>query len=357
MFLSLIENGIDSLNYGLNAYKDFLSLENRHANDNPTCLKVAIIMVHNGLELLLKNYIASLNELLIYDYKDDKKQEALLSEYATVLKTPGLTLEKHLLQQNLTQKTVDYSGLIKIFKCIYNPTDKEWWCLKKIGDYRNQLTHYGVNLQNEYYGILQAIHGTLDLILEGNWTHAIDFQLRKPLQQKFDDIFLQSEENLKDEWTGIHKDSFELITTSIKHWITLPEYAQLLCRQETSFDWNSPKANYDPYLEFHIKSLSTNTDYPFYTINVPFLNTTFFADDYNEDGPIYFLLDHDIKESNGKKLYIFKEPFRFNNYEYCDTKFWLEGTYKKNREVRDFSSGSFIYALNNTITSLSSTKV
>ena len=90
MFLSLADNALDSIQYGLRSYKQFLSLPNKHLDNNPTHLKVAILMIHNGVELVLKHYLSSLNELLIYDLKDDKNKELFFNAYSIILDKSSL---------------------------------------------------------------------------------------------------------------------------------------------------------------------------------------------------------------------------------------------------------------------------
>lgn len=345
MFLSLSDNAFDSIQYGLASYEQFLLLPNKHLEDNPTYLKVAIIMIHNGVELVLKYYLSCLNELLIYDLKEDKKKDLFFSAYAIRLSNPELTLEKYFLEENISIKTIDYSEVIKIFKNIYKPTDKEFWCLQKIGIYRNQVTHYGINLQNDYYGVLQSLHGVLELIFEGKLSRSLKGDKWKALSQKFDQLFINSEQQMIAEWANTHLSTFKIFTSATQKWLNESSTKQLLTQDNLSIKWSPPHNLIDH--EFNICT-SNQTNYSFYSIKVPFLNVTFFADDKHWDGPIYFLIDHNVNTSTGnstEQLYIFKEPLKYANYEYCGINFWKDPTYKSLREVRPFNEENLFYCL------------
>lgn len=355
MFLSLRDNAFDSIQYGLDSYEKFLLLPNKHLEDNPTHLKVAIIMIHNGVELVLKYYLSCLNELIIYDLKEDKKKDLFFKAYATRLSNPETTLEKYFLEQNISIKTIDYSEIIKIFKSIYSPTDKEFWCLKKIGIYRNQVTHYGINLQNDYYGVLQSLHGVLDLILEGTLSDSLERDKWKVLAHKFDGLFINSEQQMIDEWANTHLNTFKIFTSTTQKWLNESSTKDLLVQNNLSITWSPPHNSIDH--EFNIRT-SNQIDYPFYSIKIPFLNVTFFADDKYWDGPIYFLIDHNIDASTGtpnEQLYIFKEPLKYSNYEYCGINFWKDPAYKNLREVRPFNEVNLSYCLTTVLKKFSQT--
>ena len=348
MFLSLADNALDSIQYGLRSYKQFLSLPNKHLDNNPTHLKVAILMIHNGVELVLKHYLSSLNELLIYDLKDDKNKELFFNAYSIILDKSPLTLERYFLEENISMKTLDYSELIKIFNHIHKPTNKEFWCIKKLGEYRNQVTHYGINLQNDYYGVLQSLHGSLELILEGKLSKTLPADKWNPLANTFDSLFLQSEEQYINEWANNNLHIFTLISTATEEWLNSPSTISTLSQNTLTFSWSPPS---DPiYQEFYI-STSNKQTYPFYLIKVPFLNVTFFADDEDWRGPIYFLIDHNINKPKQSipQIYFFKEPLKYANYEYCDIDFWKDSSYKSIRKTMHLNKENFQYCLSETL--------
>lgn len=348
MFLSLAENAIDSIQYGLDAYQQFLKLTDKHLDNNPTHLKVAVLMVQNGVELVIKHYLSSLNELLIYDIKEDKKKQMLLDAYSIILKNPSVTLEKYFLEQNISIKTLDYSELINVFNHIYKPTAKEFWCIKKIGEYRNQLTHYGINFQNDYYGVLQSLHGSLELILEGNLSKYLPSDKLKPLALTFDSLFLQSEEKYVSEWIAQNSHIFTLTVKATEQWVSSPSTKDLLAKNNLTFRWFPPKE--PAFQEFNIYTSDAQT-YTFYSVKNPFMNVTFFANDEYPEGPIYFLIDHNINTSNQKdpQLYLFKKPLNYANFEYCNSAFWKDPAYKSIRITHTLSIEAFQECLNATL--------
>ncbi len=305
MNLSLVENGWDSLSYGLTYYESFLKLEDKYSNNNPSHLKMAIIMIHNACELFLKSYLSSINDLLIYNLNDKENKNELLSFYSKSLKDRENNLEYYLLNEKNKVKTIDYSDLVKVFNSIFPLKPKYLWGLNTIGVYRNMVTHYGINLKNEYYRVLLSIGAALGFIFEKLYKF-IKTEKSTQLYNLYDNIYIQSEEHLVEEWINSNRDNFSNITSYIDDIINTPTNQNYYNQNKIEFKWNK-NVNDDGFNEIHIHCGKLSKT--IYTIPSPFLNVTFFADDLDPDGPIYFILDH--SESKSKKdLIIFKNSKR-----------------------------------------------
>lgn len=60
MKLQLLENALDSLKFGLNFYQKFLNFDNLYDDEISGYLKMAVICIHNSVELLSKNMLSDI---------------------------------------------------------------------------------------------------------------------------------------------------------------------------------------------------------------------------------------------------------------------------------------------------------
>lgn len=332
MILSLKENGLDSLKYGLEYFNYFFKLEDKYSTENPTYLKVSIIMIHNACELILKDYVSRRNELLIYDIRDNKRKNQIMRFYSK--NNNETSLEKYVTDAGSDVKTIDYSELIEIYKVISDCDERVFSAIKQIGVYRNKITHYGIDLRNEYYGILESVKVTLDLILEGELSENIRCDLFVELSKQYDDLYLDSEDELIKKWEEQFVENFKLINKCIHESLSSDIIRDYSNQKNIKIKCNESKSIYGMCSEFLVNNKDKWIN--FFKINAPFINVTFFARDEEWDGPIYFLIDH-VK----KKLIIFKEPIKYENYEYSYDKFWESQEFKSKRIEKDIEVESF----------------
>jgi hypothetical protein len=159
----LLDNGLDSLKFGLDFYSKFLYLEDKYDEENPGFLKMSVICIQNAIELFIKKILSNYNELLIYK---DISNEKLLEIYAYKLnnhfKTP---LDYHLIN-DIDIITVDYSKLVDRFAIMCNLKSSETKTLYDLGRLRNKLTHFGLDKMIDFYEVLVVINNSIDIITE-----------------------------------------------------------------------------------------------------------------------------------------------------------------------------------------------
>lgn len=147
MKLSLIENGIDSLQKGYNfltIYEESL-FKKKDEKERSYILKDAIVYIHHGIEILMKHILSMNSEYLLFsninkDAKQaffEKNQKKLLSVFET--------------SKKMKIHTVTYEEAYERLKfiCGYNFSEKFELSIKKLDDYRNLLTHSEFHINEE----------------------------------------------------------------------------------------------------------------------------------------------------------------------------------------------------------------
>lgn len=199
----LLDNGVDSLNMGLDFFDKYLqfneSLNREGVNNKNSYLKLAVICVQNTIEILTKVILSSYNELLIYTDMD--KMVVLLGEY----KNSDMFehFYDYLIENDKNVKTIDYSLCIERLNKIYPEKITEIIAsdLINIGYERNKLTHFGVSKQLDYHKLIGLICRVLTTI------HDVYLPLLEPNIEGFSDLLrrtkrVQLDGNMheKSEW-------------------------------------------------------------------------------------------------------------------------------------------------------------
>ncbi len=158
MKISLVENGLDSLKKGFDhliKYEEMSFLEKK-GKERYFVLKDAILAIHHGIEILLKQTLINTNELLVFTAMDqnlknafrEKRQKNLDSIFETAQSAHTVTLQE---------------ALDRIRKvCGYHISNRFNDKLTKLDIYRNQITHSAVFLKeaeinNVFNGLVDEI--------------------------------------------------------------------------------------------------------------------------------------------------------------------------------------------------------
>ena len=123
MQFHLMENGIDSLKFGMLHYKRFLENSNDislEINEYFSDLKFATIAFHNAIELFTKQVLYDVNELLIFnvDVTDEIVSGLLYQKYIENNKDSHLDFWL-VGKVDTTYKTIEYNRSIEILKSIF----------------------------------------------------------------------------------------------------------------------------------------------------------------------------------------------------------------------------------------------
>ncbi len=138
--ISLLENGVHSLRRGIEAYQQYKEAGIRRRD--PMLLKDAVMFLHHGIELLLKEMLARENAFLIFEelrgVAKKQKQADDLGIGIFFLTNPP--------------RTVTYSEAIDRVTAFLRPNgldDELCAKLSKLSDIRNQFEHYEVEADRE----------------------------------------------------------------------------------------------------------------------------------------------------------------------------------------------------------------
>lgn len=165
MLLHLLENAENSLLVGLDFYSKYLncncdiSLTEHYGN-----LKFAIIGIHNSVELLIKKLLSQVDELLIYDDETIDNPEVLSYIGKTYNEKEKIHLSYFMAHFSEKFKTISYSKCLIRFKACFNISENEIKILEKLNQYRNVLTHFGLEDINDQDKIIFILNYTLNII-------------------------------------------------------------------------------------------------------------------------------------------------------------------------------------------------
>lgn len=152
--ITLIQNGMHSLNKGIQAFQRYSS------TNNQMLLKDAIMQVHHGVELLLKEMLLRENPLLIYENLGDmtKKQEVADRAGVALFALPD------------PPKTVTYMDAVKRVGVHIKPKELDTSLvqdLTELNRVRNQVEHYAIDVDLDYVTrLLGSLHAPLTALFE-----------------------------------------------------------------------------------------------------------------------------------------------------------------------------------------------
>ena len=157
VYFSLAKNAVSSLSIALECFKKiyYKELTESEYEENT---KIGIVFLENAIELLLKSILASDNELSIYDFKECgsviKKAQELTNEERS--------LTDVLVQVHFSFKTILYYQAVEKYNNTHK-SKKVQKVLTDLGDYRNRITHFGIQISSRVE-VLCVFINTFDII-------------------------------------------------------------------------------------------------------------------------------------------------------------------------------------------------
>jgi hypothetical protein len=191
--LVLKENGIHSFTKGAESLDEFMIKENQ------IILKDAIMFMHHGIELLMKQILVNKSEFLIFE---DLQDAAKKQKQADSLGAGIFFLEK-------PPKTVSYEEAINRVEAFVKPPELDQKLilnLTRLNQLRNQLEHYALHIETEkIIKILSEIREPLFTLFE-NQIGGIKKIETKKTKKTWDDIRINN-----DFQSSYEKRVFELL--------------------------------------------------------------------------------------------------------------------------------------------------
>lgn len=310
MHFRLLRNGIDSLQFGLNFYYQYLRLEDKYDDNNPGLLKMSVISIHNAIELLSKKLLSEVNEILIYKKLDSEILLELLGEQRNA-STKGMTnipLEWSLISSNADIHTIDYNDCIKRMTTIFKLSDNQKQTLDELGNLRNQVTHFGINKgEIDFFRVLIVINRALKLIMDFFYkelkSNDEEHHLNA-LSGDLEDIVEEATYVIEKHWSTFYSENFSSINNALEELKDNEKMNQYLETNGLKMEITT-----GPYIESQdlsiiIKNNQNDSLIHIDTYHVPDSDFTLFLD--YKSGLIYFLIDHNAMLFEQSDLYIYK---------------------------------------------------
>lgn len=318
MRFELLDNGMDSLNSGLNFYGKFLDHDDSYEFEQETYLKLATICIQNTIEIFSMKILSDVDEMLIYPERFRPKLEKIKR---------NIKFEKNLMIHNVLVNydndilTISYSKCIRLLKQLFNISDIQKLNLTKLGKIRNQLTHLGLARDINYHHILLTINSALDFIVEFFYPKLKDerFEEMDLVYEKAQDLFETGELFAHDIWAAFWGFRFERINSSLTQAVhELEENEEIKNGGITVnllIEKNTEASGFQvEFFDSDTGELVNDVS----TLNLPRLDATVLSGE-SVDGPIYAIIDHKKDE---KGLYVYSEPLKLDGYEDYYERFW-----------------------------------
>lgn len=287
-------------------------------------LKMSVFLTHNAAELLMKEALSNVNELLIYENLSDS---TILGIYAFKVKNNSKTrLINHMLGENCNVKTIDYNTLVNRFSKIYNLLEDLSVALNYLGKYRNKIAHLGIEMPIEYYKVISAINGSLKVIRNTIYSiKYLDVKTDNPIYELFDyiDDIIELGQSVEEEvWSSYYSDNFIILTSYLDDLFKDLDFQDYLT--SNSYQINIEKGKFIDSYNFRIvlKNIRKNMSFEIYIKNKPFSDVSIFLD---EEGYVFSVLDQKCfldKGKNSRCFYCYKTPAYTSNDEFEEDEFW-----------------------------------
>lgn len=219
--ISLRENGLHSLWKGIEAYAIFDETQDKLS------LKDAIMFLHHGVELLMKEILTKNNPFLIFE---DLRDAASKQKQADQVGVGIFFLEK-------PPKTVTYEEAVKRVSAFIKPTeltDNLQADLDKLNRFRNQLEHYAIEVDKEdVVQLLAALHGPLLELFEKQLGQVRKQQPAKVTQtwakvQKLAESYSELEKEVLDVVSHFNGQIVPGHLFNVREDVTLPTFQNVL---------------------------------------------------------------------------------------------------------------------------------
>lgn len=320
MKLQLLENGLDSLDSGIDFYDQYLELSNKYT-DKYRLLKLAVISIHSAVEILGKYLLSQVNELLIYKNLSDP---VLLNRMAKGEEiNHDIPLHHYLIAADIDVMTISYKECINRIKHILGLNEGIYEDLKQLGNIRNKITHFGLEREIDFHGIFGTLNRTLEFIMDEYYPR-LKKNDENPMDYLYDkilDVIEQGVDEERDIWNTFFANEFEQLNKLLRDVCSDPSITTLLRKHELELlviPENYSESMYFSIDIFNPKSENCDPKVRIIPNSIPRLDTTFFAGE-SIDGPIYALIDHSEEKKN---FYIYKTPKELDDYERQYKKFW-----------------------------------
>ncbi|WP_071396593.1 hypothetical protein [Bacillus tuaregi] len=329
MKLNLLENGIDSLKFGIEFYDKYLRINDKYDTyTNPGYLKMAVICFHNCLELFSKKLLSNENELLIYKELTNTMLLNLLKDK----KSTDMSLEDYMIFDKFNILTIDYTECIKRVGIIFNLSKGQVQTLESMGQLRNKVTHFGLDKTMDFHEVMIAINRALALIIDFYYEYLKPtVNIKHPLDSVYGDILDLMEIAEIEEfeyWNEYFEHEFREIRSIFYSLDENEEFRTALSEKGYIYEIELGRYSHSANISFSLFNEQENLYREIGSANIPKFNSTLFAGSLR-NGPIHFVIDLSKKILGEKDCYIYHEPKEHDGFESEEYKFWEDDMLKK----------------------------
>ena len=207
MELGIVENALDSIEFGQEFYIKYMELGDDKYNSHEIrgYLKMVVICFHHSIELFNKKLLMDI------DPKSIVKEESY-GEYNRAIEDASkkgirFDLERVLISDAYNIKTIDYTTTLNSLGDVWNLANSDIKKLKKLGETRNKLMHVGLDALLDFYEVIKIINDAITLILDFYWEK---ISKSYPLIDRYYVYIFENLEDLLDEGIWIENETWEI---------------------------------------------------------------------------------------------------------------------------------------------------
>lgn len=315
MKIKLIDNAVDSIQITMELFSKYTNYIEEYDN---RYLKMTIIFLHNSIELLLKTLLIQKDETLIYE---EEYQDIINAARAELALNSKVTLDEYLIK-NLDIHTISYSTLVDKYVEYYSCSKKTYEVLKLLGNFRNAVTHFGIDKSDDVDKVMNVIYETFAFIIYDLDYKLIDvheyfeyYDMKDILEPLYEDgLTAQQKSCCQNPNKKIKKFTgmLENVINSVKFKNFIEEKNIEIKGIFTDYDNND--ISYELCNKEYKLYVDLTTDYK------PYYNFTFFAE---VEGYILFVVDH-----NNDTIYLLNDGLLYDIF-YYDERQLIEEELKK----------------------------
>lgn len=216
MRFTILENAINSLDIAIEKFHFFYYGDEESLSPylEKKYKKISLVFLENAIELLLKAIILekTQNNLSIFLQTDKAPYKGIIDEAKELSEKTGKKLEDCLLK-NTNLRTITYTKSLNYYTEMFETSEKIQGVLRKLGYYRNAITHFGIDFSENPDELLCCFIETFDVIY--NYLYPQLIELDGEASYYFEDCdenyFVKTPEGTKFliGWDGKYNNFFD----------------------------------------------------------------------------------------------------------------------------------------------------
>ncbi len=323
----LIENAVDSLKFGKEFYRRYFELgDNKYNSDTiPGYLKMVVLSFQHCIELFNKKMLMEIDPKLIINKESqadyDKAKESCNE------RNIKFNIESFILSESFNFKTIDYTQTIKRVDDHFNLDKEEKRILMDLGNLRNRLAHFGLDVTLDFYRVLITINETIRLILENYYgkLKKSSRQIEYYYKDEFEDLLalLEEGERIENEaWAVSYSDNFMVINYTFSSLLSDKTFQQEIGELGFYIDVELGEYSDSDTLKIKISGEEGTLLKELHTINIPRMDVTLLKEVGHNDIILLVINHHSLLLEASVDCFKYYNFRGFNKPLNIKTSFW-----------------------------------